>query len=83
MGLRYNMTFQISQNNNRIDLAFSATLSNVDRAADMTKSFLITAGLEKQVFGVLLGLREALNNAVLKGCKRSPFFTISNTNATA
>jgi len=65
------MTFQISQNKHRIDLAFSATLANVDRAADMTKSFLINSGLEKQVFGILLGLREALNNAVLKGCKQN------------
>ena len=65
------MTFQISQNKHRIDLVFSATLANVDRATDITKVFLISVGLEKQVFGILLGLREALNNAVLKGCKQN------------
>ena len=61
------MTFQVSQNRRRIDLAFSATLANVDQAADITKVFLIKAGLEKPAFGILLGLREALNNAVVNG----------------
>jgi serine/threonine-protein kinase RsbW len=62
------MTFQLSQKRRRIDLSFSATLGHVDQAADITKVFLIKAGLEKLAFGILLGLREALNNAVVKGC---------------
>jgi anti-sigma regulatory factor (Ser/Thr protein kinase) len=70
------MKFQISQKRQRIDIAFSATLVNVDRAADTTKSFLIDAGLEKQVFGILLGLREALNNAVLKGSQQNRHKTV-------
>jgi serine/threonine-protein kinase RsbW len=61
------MTIKISQNRRRIDLAFSATLANVDKVAEITKVFLIKAGLEKLAFGILLGLREALNNAVVKG----------------
>jgi len=70
------MAFSVSKNRSRIDLAFSATLENVDRAAEAAKQFLLVNGLEKHAFAILLGLREALNNAVLKGAGQRPDATV-------
>ena len=65
------MTFDITQNNNHLTITFSAQLEHVDRAADETKRFLASFGLDRQSFNVTLGLREALNNAVMRGCNKN------------
>lgn len=63
--------FKVSQNSNEIDLLFSASLRNIDRAAEETKKFLKKAGTENQSFNIILGLREALINAVVHGSQNN------------
>ena len=65
------MTFDVTQNTNHLAITFSAQLDLVDRAADETKRFLTSIGLHLQCFNVVLGLREALNNAVIRGCHQN------------
>ena len=62
------MTFDSTQNKNQLAITFSARIDHVDRAADETKRFLASFGLDRQFFDVVVGLREALNNAVIRGC---------------
>jgi anti-sigma regulatory factor (Ser/Thr protein kinase) len=47
--------------------SFSATLENVDKAAEKIKQFLIVNGIKEQSFNIVLGMREALINAVTHG----------------
>lgn len=61
------MVFDISHRADGLDLSFSATLENVDKAAQATKKFLSRMHAEKHAFEVVLVLREALSNAVLDG----------------
>ena len=63
--------FKVSQNSNEIYLSFSAFLRNIDRAAEETKRFLKKAGKENQSFNIILGLREALINAVVHGSRNN------------
>jgi len=63
--------FRVSQNSKEIDFSFSASLRNIDRAAEETKEFLKKAGKENQSFNIILGLREALINAVVHGCRKN------------
>ncbi|OEU71873.1 MAG: hypothetical protein BA864_11085 [Desulfuromonadales bacterium C00003093] len=63
--------FHISQKLNSIDLSFSATLENIDKAAKETKSFLRKIGIENQDFNIILCLREALTNSVIHGCGKN------------
>ena len=66
------MVFHIFHSPDRLDLSFSATLENVDKAAQETKRFLSRVHAEKHAFDVVLVLREALANAVLDGNKLDP-----------
>ena len=69
--------FSVAQKNSRLDLSFSASLENIDRAAQSAKEFLIAEGLDRWSFDILLGLREALNNSVVKGCGTNRKKTVS------
>ncbi|MBW2609238.1 MAG: ATP-binding protein [Deltaproteobacteria bacterium] len=55
--------------NDEIELkqSFSATLENVDRAAEKIQQFLIKTGIKDRSFNIILGMREALINAVTHG----------------
>lgn len=63
------MPFRISRDNRHLELLFSASLDNIDRAAETVKEFLLDTGLTQLSFDVLLGLRESLNNAVINGSR--------------
>ena len=63
------MTFNISQSPKILDLSFSATLENIDKAAQETKRFLSSVRAERHAFDVVLVLREALANAVVDGSR--------------
>jgi len=71
------VAFNISRKNNFLNISFPAALSYVDRAADETKKFLSSLGLERYAFNVVLGLREAMNNAVMSGCNQNQTKTIT------
>ena len=61
------MVFNISHRADGLDLSFSTTLENVDKAAQETQKFLYKVHAEEHAFDVVLVLREALGNAVLDG----------------
>ena len=50
-----------------VDMRMTATLENIDEAARDVKSFFVSLGLGQECFPVVLGLREALLNAVIHG----------------
>lgn len=50
-----------------LHLFFPATLKNVDRAAKEIEGVLHSIGMQKESFLILLGMREALINAVSHG----------------
>lgn len=64
--------FNLSKTSAGIELSFSATLENIDRAAAETKCFLQELGMEEKFFNVLLCMREALLNAVMHGSGKDP-----------
>jgi len=55
-----------------LKLPFPATLANVDKTTRKIEKFLTHAGIEdpSQSFNIVLGMREALNNAVTHGSKK-------------
>lgn len=57
-----------SSNPSPLRLTLQASWPEVDRACGEAKRFLEKHCLQKACFRVLLGLREALNNAVKHGC---------------
>lgn len=57
-------------------LALQASWPEVDRACGRAKHFLEKHRLQEVCFRVLLGLREALNNAVKHGCGLDPAKTV-------
>ena len=64
--------FEMTRGPDALAVAMSAELENIDRACAETKKLLWEKGLEAAEFSVLLGLREALTNAVLHGSGRDP-----------
>ena len=62
-----------------IKLPFPATLESVDKATIKVKNFLNSAGIREhsKYFDIVLGLREALNNAVMHGSRKDINKTIS------
>ena len=55
-----------------INITLSATLTNIDRAAEKTERFLSTSNMEELIFDIILVLREALTNAVIHGSEKNP-----------
>ena len=60
--------FEVTRRGESLKIYFSATLKNVDKTGRETRHFLRSIGRENCIFEVLLLMREALNNAVQKGC---------------
>jgi sigma-B regulation protein RsbU (phosphoserine phosphatase) len=50
-----------------MELDFSATLEDIDMVVEKTKEFLRRNGVRDQAFDILVGVREALVNAVIHG----------------
>ena len=73
------MTFNVTQNRTVLDVSFSATLENIDRATQVTKQFLTRVHAERHTFDVVLVLREALTNAVMKGSQLDAEKTVTYT----
>jgi serine/threonine-protein kinase RsbW len=61
--------FIVTRSDESIEIAFRACLKNVDRTCDEIKKALTALELPGDAFPVQILLREALNNAVLHGCK--------------
>jgi serine/threonine-protein kinase RsbW len=62
-----------------IRLPFSATLANIDKTAREIELFLSKAGIKdaSKSFDIVLGVREALNNAVTHGSRKDFNKTVS------
>ena len=56
---------------NNLKIAFAATLEHIDDVADEVKKLLILNNLEDELFDIILGIREALTNAVCHGCGKN------------
>ncbi|MFP4392989.1 MAG: ATP-binding protein [Desulfohalobiaceae bacterium] len=62
---------QVKESHDLLQIRFSANLADVDQVCNLVQIFLQQNGLQQQGrFWVLLGLREALNNAVIHGCSQ-------------
>ncbi len=59
--------FEIFKEPGHWSICLSASLENVDKASEEIKSFLLLTGIEKHLFHIILGMREALTNAVIHG----------------
>jgi serine/threonine-protein kinase RsbW len=66
------MIYTHSRNTDCLHLEMSANLANVDRTVKTVKKFILDNGLGRHSFALILGTREALNNAVLSGCRLDP-----------
>ena len=62
----------VTRSCNCIEIDFKACLALVDRVCDEIKETLTGVELPGDAFSVQILLREALNNAVLHGCKGDP-----------
>ncbi len=71
------MTLDIFHSQTEVVLSFSATLENIDRAADETKRFLAGLDAKGHAFGVVLAVREALANAVVDGSRLDASKTVA------
>jgi len=63
---------EIKETPDRLQLAISATLPEIDLVCDEVKRFLREHGLSQAVFEIILLTREALLNAVVHGSKEDP-----------
>jgi len=63
---------EVSRRANGIDISFSATVDNIDRADEETKRFLWKMGLETETFAIRLSVREGLLNALQHGSFSDP-----------
>jgi serine/threonine-protein kinase RsbW len=61
------MAIRVCNGKKGIKIILSATLDNVDRAADEIKGYLGNTGMSRISFNIVLGIREALINAVKHG----------------
>ncbi len=64
--------FSVTRSEHGIACRMSAELANIDRASEETSNLLQRHSLEACSFAVLLGMREALSNAVLHGSGANP-----------
>lgn len=56
--------FNVHRFANRLSIALSSTMVNIDRTAEETAAFLSSHGRQAQIFSVGLGMREGMTNAV-------------------
>jgi len=70
------MPFKITTKKNSLSITFPASLENVDRATGKAANYINATGLDEYAFALLLGMREALNNAVVQGSRRNPLKTV-------
>lgn len=68
--------FSVTRSEHGIACRMSAELANIDRASEESSSLLQRHSLEACSFVVLLGMREALSNAVLHGSRADPKKTV-------
>ncbi len=61
------MAIRVLYTNKGIRIILPATYENVDRAAEEIKIYLEKIGVNSMVFHIVLGIREALTNAVKHG----------------
>jgi serine/threonine-protein kinase RsbW len=64
------MQFDTTELPGVLEMRFSAELTNVEKAAELTSRFLAESNLQAQAFSIQLVMRELLNNAVIHGCGR-------------
>lgn len=69
--------FEAVHDSDSLHIRMSAVLDNIDKAGMATRRFLTQPGLRCEQFAVLLGMREALANAVLHGSKSDASMEIS------
>lgn len=55
---------------NNLKIAFAATLKHIDDVAHEVQKLLILNNHEDELFDIILGIREALTNAVCHGCHK-------------
>ena len=72
--------FTLSKLENGLTVTFSAAFEGIDRVCEETKQFMSENGFGNLHFDVILGVREALTNAVRHGSKmdanKTIFFSI-------
>lgn len=61
------MAIKVLSNNKGIKIILPATLYNIDKAAEEIKKYLEDTGMSRMTFNIVLGIREALINAVKHG----------------
>jgi serine/threonine-protein kinase RsbW len=61
------MAIRVLSNNNGIKIILPASLYNIDRAAEEIKKYLEDTDMSRRTFNIVLGIREALLNAVKHG----------------
>lgn len=68
--------FNILRDPESLTITMAADPGNIDQACLESRKMLHEHGLEKESFAVLLGMREALSNAIYHGCKSDPSLQI-------
>ena len=63
------MSITVNRSKKGVKIILSASLDDVDKAAKEIKSELKGICISKKTFEIVLGIREALNNAVKHGSK--------------
>ncbi len=64
--------FDIVRDSESLTVTIAADPANIDQACLEARKMLHEHGLEKESFAVLLGMREALSNAINHGCNSDP-----------
>lgn len=66
--------FEVSKNENSMDITFSSTMLNIDRTCNTINDFLsyATDNIKEELFAINLVTREGLSNAVRHGNKSNP-----------
>ncbi len=64
--------FKVLRDPESLTITMAADPANIDLACSEARKLLQVQGLEKESFAVMLGMREALSNAIYHGCKSDP-----------
>lgn len=70
-------TFNVRCGKRELNIAFSSTLSNVDRAIDKTLNFCRENHIQLDIYGLRLVLHEGLTNATVHGNCLDPSMNVS------